>query len=728
MRFFMREPSFAFGPFLFDPNSRILRRGEAEIPLPPRVTGVLDVLLRRAGDVVPRQDLIDSVWKDAFVTDTSLAEAVSVLRQALADDPQSPAFIQTMHRRGYRFVAPVGLEEVRAAAIERVRNASGPTDSADDGAGVRPSIGLELVPWSIAILSAALAAAAVWFAIYRERPAEPPVTRFTIAAEDGTAFDTRAPALAVSPDTTAVAWSACDANGCRLFVRPMNQANATAVAGTDDATAPFFSADGRWIAFFADGRLKKVALAGGAPVALAEAPDPLGGVWTRDGQIVFAGSRFGGLKRVSQDGGEARMLTAPNAAQGEVRHAWPALSPSGRLLFFTIAASPHASSGRIAVMRPDASGRASWATLLTDAGNVRAIAEDAIVFSRGAELHGVGFDPRALTVVGPPHVVGSAAISADGTAHVAAAGGTLIAGIARNDSSALFWQTPGGARQSIDATRGLIDAALSPDGSRVAGVRRENGERADVWVIDLARGAATRLTRTGVNAAPVWTASGNEVFYASRTAGAFEIWRRDAEASQPADRLLARSNAFERNPGQPFNVFPASVSSGGSVAFLHSQLNTTIGRLSLAGNAVEVGTSQFEELAPAFSPDGKLLAYQSNETGRWEIYVLRLADRRRVVVSSSGGTDPVWSPDGTALFYRAGRGVLRSSIDPSGTLLVGASQRIIDAPDAELVGIEPSGRLLFAPFPSAPSRAIVTLNWTRELLQILGPPAAALPR
>src|SRR5262245_58057060 len=106
-----RGPTLSFGPFAFDTNSRLLSRNGREIALPPRVVGVLELLLGRAGDVVARQELIDAVWKDAFVTDTSLAEAVSVLRQALSDDPQAPTYIQTLHRRGYRFVAPVSSSE-----------------------------------------------------------------------------------------------------------------------------------------------------------------------------------------------------------------------------------------------------------------------------------------------------------------------------------------------------------------------------------------------------------------------------------------------------------------------------------------------------------------------------------------------------------------------------------------------------------------------------------------
>src|SRR5688572_28237849 len=113
----MRSPRFWFGPFVFDPSSGVLEREGVELPLPPRVLTVLEVLLRRAGDVVSRQELIDKAWKDAFVTDTSLAEAVSVLRQALGDDPQNPSYIQTLHRRGYRFVAPV-VEAPAASAAE----------------------------------------------------------------------------------------------------------------------------------------------------------------------------------------------------------------------------------------------------------------------------------------------------------------------------------------------------------------------------------------------------------------------------------------------------------------------------------------------------------------------------------------------------------------------------------------------------------------------------------
>src|SRR4029453_14725358 len=146
----LRRPTVAFGPFAFEPDNQLLRRGGEDIPAPPRVLGVLDLMLERAGDLVTRQELIDRVWKDAFVTDTSLAEAVSGLRQLLGDDPQSPTYIQTVHRRGYRFVAPVETRERQPATLAGTPNTA-------QSEAVSPSIVGQLVPWSVAALCGLIA-------------------------------------------------------------------------------------------------------------------------------------------------------------------------------------------------------------------------------------------------------------------------------------------------------------------------------------------------------------------------------------------------------------------------------------------------------------------------------------------------------------------------------------------------------------------------------------------
>ncbi len=249
-----RLPSLSFGAFEFDAQTRLLCRDGREVALPPRVLGVLELLLRRAGDVVSRQELIDTVWKDAFVTDTSLAEAVSVLRQSLGDDSQSPTYIQTLHRRGYRFVAPVSTADATP-----VRQAVAHDDTPAAEPAISPSIGGQLLPWSVAVICAIIAGAAVWQATRDRQAASAPAARFAVTPAPGTRFDTSAPALALSADSTQLAWSGCDDSGCRLYLRPLDRLEPSALAGTDDGHAPFFSPDGRWIAFFADGRLKKVA-------------------------------------------------------------------------------------------------------------------------------------------------------------------------------------------------------------------------------------------------------------------------------------------------------------------------------------------------------------------------------------------------------------------------------------------------------------------------------------
>src|SRR5688572_5238410 len=308
-----------FGPFAFDRQSRLLWRDGTEVALPPRVLGVLELLIDRAGQVVARQDLLDGVWKDAFVTDTSLAEAISFLRQALGDDPQAPRYIQTVHRRGYRFLAPI------AAPPE----------------GRTSSIWWEVLPWNAAVLSLAVLIAVSWRAAPRPAP-DAHVTRFEILLPPGISFDRGARSLAVSVDGRTIAWSACAANSgiCSLYRRSVGRLDAVRLQGSENASAPFFSPDGRWIGFFADGKLKKIAASGGPPSVLADAPFAGGASWATDGRIAFAGTRAGGLSIVSDHGGPVTALTTPVRERGEFRHHDPSWLPNDSALAFTIASSP----------------------------------------------------------------------------------------------------------------------------------------------------------------------------------------------------------------------------------------------------------------------------------------------------------------------------------------------------------------------------------------------------
>ena len=717
-----------FGAFTFDVQSRLLRRGPIELPLPPRVLGVLELLLERAGDIVPRQELIDRVWKDAFVTDTSLAEAISVLRQTLGDDSQNPAYVQTVHRRGYRFVAPVTSVPGERDRAESLSPQDTPTDR------VSPSIAGQLTPWSLAAICGAIAIAAVWQLMTSRSTAEAPAARFAIVADEGTTFDDRAPALALSPTAARLAWSACDGSACRLYTRALDALDARSIPGTEGAHAPFFSPDGEWIGFFADGRLKKVAIDGGAPVVLADAPQPLGGAW-RDREIIFAASSSQGLMRIDDRGGSPRVLTTPDPARGEVRHTWPAVMTDGRTLLFTIETTRDGeAAGDVGVLRLD-SGRPSWRTIIAGGGIARAAADDLVVFTRGTDLQAVLFDPLRQAVTSEPRTVVTNIAGIDEVAHFAlSSAGDLL--FAQEDSEArtgLQWwplrQAQGGplrqaqgAQVSAD-TRRLRNPSLSPDGLRIAAVGSGEG-RADVWVTDLERGAATRLTHERINTSPIWSADGRTVYYASRAQGPFEIWRRGADGTTPASRVMSRDS----------HVFPGSIAPEGSLLAVVASTpanGTDILLLPLGGSDPRpLVQSPFDDDVPAFSPRGTMIAYQSADTGRWQVYVQRISDGRRTLVSTAGGDHPVWSPDGAFLIYRTEGGLVRATLsETAGGPRVGEIIALDTPPGAAVAGIGADGRLLIDSRHSTRlARAVVALGWQREARRVLGPPAAVLPR
>ena len=711
-----------FGSFEFNPTTRLLKRDGVELPLPPRVLGVLEVLLRRAGDVVPRQELIENVWRDAFVTDTSLAEAVSVLRQTLGDDPQSPSFIQTFHRRGYRFVAPVAVQgpPTAAAADVTIANRIRP-----DG----PSIGMQLVPWCVAVASAILAGVSVWQAVATRDVPLHPVARFTIAPPSGTRFDSRAPAFALSADGCRIAFSACTAERCALYVRPSERLEAVVLAGTDDAGAPFFSPDSRWIGFFAGGHLKKVSVNGGTPVTLADAADPLGGAWTTNGQIVFAGAAPG-LRVIPEAGGQALTLTTPNQGVGEVFHVRPAIVRGTRFLLFTAITGLEPGPGRIAVLDLNTRSRPP-VMLLAHATAAAAPSKDTLAFANGPELQVVGLDLDRVRITGAPqsamanlagvNAAAQFAVSADGTGVVLTADATPSPLLLWSATSILVKDGRSEIPEEAVPLSDLQSVVLSPDGRRVAGFRRDDAAKTDLWIGDLVSGTTTRMTHDGVASAAVWNRSGTAIWFASSHGGPFAIYQRDVDSLEAPRRVL----------GGNHHAFPSSVSPDGSVlaiTVVDPETGADIWTLpTRGGGARDLIRTPFDETNAVFSPNGQLLAYQSNDAGRWEIYIHRLNDHRRISVSTDGGTAPFWSPYGDAVYFVSGHRLMGATFGPDGS--PGSPRVLLQRIDARPVGLDLRRRVLFERHSTTPAESgVVTLHWDREVRQLLGPPSPTLPR
>jgi DNA-binding winged helix-turn-helix (wHTH) protein len=683
-----------FGPFAFDRQSRLLWRDRAEVPLPPRVLGVLEMLIDRAGQVVARQDLLDGVWKDAFVTDTSLAEAISFLRQALGDDPQAPRYIQTVHRRGYRFLAPI------AAPPE----------------GRTSSIWWEVLPWNAAVLSLAVLIAVSWRAAPRPAP-DADVARFEILLPPGISFDRGARSLAVSVDGRTIAWSACAANSgiCSLYRRSVGRLDAVRLHGSEGASAPFFSPDGRWIGFFADGKLKKIAASGGPPSVLADAPFAGGASWATDGRIAFAGTRAGGLSIVSDHGGPVTALTTPVRERGEFRHHDPSWLPNDSALAFTIGSSPiPGTPGELAVF---SMASRTWKTLRAGVTRAASAGPGYLLLSSGSDLQAVTIDERAPALTGGADSVLASISGGDGVAHFAVSEGGTVAAVAAEPPARVAWDD----RTAAGTLARFTSLAIAPGSRRSAGVIGD-AAGSDIWIADHTSGALTRLTYGGTNLSPAWSSDGARVFFSTRTDGVFTVTSKLLE-DKPADAL---SLTMATLPGS--HLFPSSISTDGRIAVTAALPSgrTAVGVIPAGEGPIELlAAGPYDEAAPAFSPDGRWLAMESDESGRTEIIVRDLRDGRRMAVSAGGGSHPRWSADGRWIFYDAGRRLMRAGFDASSGPRLQTPEIVFDRAHARVRAVTPSGRVLFEERTAPSDRAVVVLHWLRELRQRLPLPIAA---
>ena len=402
--------------------------------------------------------------------------------------------------------------------------------------------------------------------------------------------------------------------------------------------------------------------------------------------------------RVREEGGEPETLTTPAVTAGEIRHAFPASVRDGDAVLFTVVTSPlRGAPGRLALL-PYPAARASWRTIAEGAEIGVPIGHEYVAFARGTEVHAVAFDRVRQAAGGVEQTVTTGILAPHIAASASGAFVSLVTGpadAAASPSQTWSWAMPGG-RVLANAIEDLDDARLSPDGTRIAAVGRD--PRPDIWAVDLQRGTKTRLTYAGPTAAPVWSASGDEVFYAARRSAAYEIWARAASASGDERRVLAINGR---------HVFPASVSSTGDLAFVETggatRSNVGVLRAGHSSPSLLVETP-FDDVAPALSPDGSWLAYQTDESGRWEVILVRLRDGRRFPVSTVGGVRPFWTADGRTLFFERGDELMSVSVAPGGELM-GGVKPVVRLKGATPAGVGTDGNILL--HRTTPSRLLV---------------------
>jgi serine/threonine-protein kinase len=639
-----------FGRFFFDRDNHILSTENGEITLPPRVLAILDLLVERAGSVVSKETLMGEVWKDAYVGDTSLTEAVSLLRQALDDDPKSPSYIQTVHRRGYRFVATVTVAGRAAGPAKFEADQSPPRghDQPRQSLFARPVVRLGLVAVGVIIIAGAL----TFFPRTPEvDPTNTAAIRLDVSYPQGVIHPMfGASVLALSPDGDVLVFVGLDSDGeTRLYRRRISEFESYVLPGTEDAGSPFFSPDGKWVAFFAGGEIRKTPLNGGAVIRVCASTFAFGGTWTDDGSIISTAGYPSGLTIVSADGGEVRDLTSLRPASGEIGHWWPQILPGGRGVLYTIWSSA-LETARVAVLDLE-SGEER--ILIEGASYPRYSARGDILYVTPGGLTSVPFDIDNLAVAGPSRemVDQPSAIEFTGVAHFALADNGTLAYLPSNADSrdfALVLIDSDGAEEPIGLEPGLFrNLRVDPKGETVA-VTILDGSRSDVWTTSLTSPNLNRLTFSGFNIEPRWSPDGRWIVFASNRDGPFNIYRKPAGGGGVAERLAVSG----------LHQYPAAFTPDAKL-LIYSQTDPVTGfdiwAMGFGDDetpATPLIRTPANEYMPSLSPDGRWMAYLSDETGRWDVYLRSMAGDGGVwQVSRGGAGEPFWSVDGTKLYF-----------------------------------------------------------------------------
>ena len=623
-----------FGPFDLDLTTGELRRNGLPVRLQEQPLRVLQALVERPGELVTREQLRARLWpSDTFVDfERSLNAAVAKLRQALGDSAEQPLYIETVARKGYRFVAPVGTG-----------SEPGPAAAGRSG---RPRATLVIA----GVVLMALPALG-WLVL---RPsASPPRggVAFTLTMPQGTRVepDPYAPNAVVSPDGGAVAFVAVSDGTPGIWVRSLSSETSRQVSGTEGASSLFWSPDGKEIGFFAANKLKKVSLAGGAVLVLCEAKDPhgaaqpYGAAWNRSGVILFSGGSA--IQSVSESGGSPQAVVPVDAKRGEIRQGWPSFLPDGRrFVYFSVNRDPQQHAIMLASLDDRRPRLLFRNTTKADFGS-----PGHLIFARDGVLYAQPWDfdagrPRSDARMILPDVNTSAVAR---TAFNVSGGGLVYRTGALTRTQLVCYARDGRRIRNVGPPGPYVQVTLSPDEKMAAfhTARTDFEIPARLWLMRLDSQVVSRYDfGRSANADPVWSPDSRQIaFTAFDLMGPYPsdvmVWT----VGEQSPRLLLSDG----KKNKPDDWTP----DGKFVLCRRNDETPFLIALEPGAHPIDIGDSATPKDQMRISPDGRFVAYNTIKSGL-DVFVARFPGMKDTTqVSAAGGVQPIWTRGGKELIY-----------------------------------------------------------------------------
>jgi serine/threonine-protein kinase len=580
-----------------------------------------------------------------------------------------------------------------------------------------------ILPWSLAALMTVMAFITLSKLEQLTSSTGGDITRFALAIPLSQRFVSgQGQGIALSPDGKSLVYTGQGEVATQLYVRKMEQLEASPIPGTEGAFDPFFSPDSQWVGFFSGSKLKKVSLRGGPPLTISEISGiPRGASWDQNEIIIF-GIAGAGISQISSSGGIPKTITKLDVEKGVIDHRWPHILPGGKAALFTI---------WIGALENAGIGLANLETgevkLLIEGGTCPRYAHTGHIIYGGTDgsLLAAPFDIKRLEVTGSViSLLDNINVKGGGPASFAfSRNGSLVYLTGSTSNRTLVLTDRKGNEQPLTKEqRDFRAPSFSPDGKRVA-VRIYDEGGSDIWIYELDQGPLTRLTFEGVNRYPVWTPDGKRVAFSSDRAGPPDLYWKQADGSGAAEPLFTAG----------FAQFEISFSPDGKLLVyreVHPDTHRDIWILPLEGERKPQPFLQtsFNEFNPMLSPDGRWLAYTSDESGQNETYVRAFLNSGggRWQVSTGGGTEPLWSRDGRELFYRSGNNIMSAAVEMGPIFKVQTRKVLFE--DAYVkyfphtnYDIHPDNKrfvMIKTPLEIS-TEMIVALNWFEELRRLV---------